>query len=69
MKISLPHELVAFVEKQTARGEYSCANEYVRDLIRREYDRARMRQRLHAGSDLPARSVADDEYFEGLRAH
>lgn len=69
MKLSLPQALLAFVEKQAAHGEYSCANEYVRELIRREYDRARMRQRLHADSDLPQHSVADDMYFEGLRTH
>jgi len=69
MKVSLPHALAAFIEKQTARGEYSCAGEYVRELIRREYNRAQIRQRLHPDSEMPQRSVADDEYFEGLRAH
>lgn len=69
MKISLSHALVAFVEEQTARGEYNCPSEYVRELIRREHDRAQIRQRLYAGAESPRRSVADDEYFEGLRAH
>lgn len=69
MKPSLPHAPAAFVEKQTARGEYHCPSEYVRELIRREHDRALIRQRLYAGSESPRRSVADDEYFEGRRAH
>jgi antitoxin ParD1/3/4 len=69
MKLRLPHALAAFVEKQTACGEYNCPSEYIRELIRREHDCDQIRQRLYAGSESPRRSVADDEYFEGLRAH
>ena len=69
MNISLPHVLEAFIEKQVARGEYHSASEYVRELIRREYNRACIRGLLSGGSEPPLSGVADDEYFEGLRAN
>lgn len=69
MNISLPQTLEAFIERQVARGEYGSASQYVRELIRREYDRMQIRQRLHSGSESSLRSVADDAYFEGLRAN
>jgi len=69
MNISLPQSLEAFVEKQVARGGYGSMSEYVRELIRRERNRAQIRGLLSGGSEPPLNGVADDEYFEGLRAH
>ncbi len=40
MNVSLPAELKAWVERQVRAGRYSNASEYVRDLIRRDQDRA-----------------------------
>jgi antitoxin ParD1/3/4 len=40
MNISLPDQMKAWVEAQTADGRYSNTSDYVRDLIRREQIRA-----------------------------
>lgn len=40
MNVSLPHAMKAWVEGQTDGGRYSNASDYVRDLIRRDQERA-----------------------------
>ena len=40
MNISLPDQMKAWVEAQSADGRYSNSSDYVRDLIRREQVRA-----------------------------
>lgn len=40
MNVSLPDPMKAWVENQTKDGRYSNASDYVRDLIRRDQDRA-----------------------------
>lgn len=40
MNISLPDQMKAWVEAQTADGRYANSSDYVRDLIRREQIKA-----------------------------
>lgn len=40
MNVSLPDQMKGWVEQQTKGGRYSNASDYVRDLIRRDQDRA-----------------------------
>ena len=40
MNISLPDPMKAWVEAQAATGRYSNVSDYVRDLVRREQERA-----------------------------
>lgn len=40
MNISLPDPMKVWVEMQSRTGRYSNSSDYVRDLIRREQDRA-----------------------------
>lgn len=40
MNVSLPDAMKAWVEDQTQTGRYGNASDYVRDLIRRDQDRA-----------------------------
>jgi antitoxin ParD1/3/4 len=40
MNISLPDQMKQWVEGQTRDGRYSNASDYVRDLIRRDQERA-----------------------------
>lgn len=40
MNVSLPDAMKAWVEGQTETGRYSNASDYVRDLIRRDQERA-----------------------------
>ena len=67
MNISLPETLRAFVDEQVTSRGYGTSSEYVRELIRRDQDRERLRGLLLEGAASAAAGVADDEYFEGLR--
>jgi antitoxin ParD1/3/4 len=67
MNISLPDELKDFVDEQVKRG-YGTSSEYVRELIRRDQDRLRLRELLLAGAASPPGAVADVSYFKGLRS-
>lgn len=40
MNVSLPDQMKAWVEKQAESGRYGNASDYVRDLIRRDQERA-----------------------------
>lgn len=68
MNISLPDSLKAFVEEQVARGGYGTSSEYVRELIRKDLDRAALRRLVLDGAASSPAEPADDAYFEGLRA-
>jgi antitoxin ParD1/3/4 len=68
MNISLPEELKAFVDRQVA-GRYSTSSEYVRELIRREQDKQKLRDMLLEGANSPPAGPADDAWFEELRQH
>ena len=67
MNISLPDTLREFVDQRVAQGSYGTSSEYLRDLIRRDQDRLRLRGLLLEGADSPASGEADAEYFKGLR--
>lgn len=68
MNISLPDELKSFVDAQVA-GRYSTSSEYVRELIRREQDREKLRNLLLEGAASPPAGPADEAWFEDLRQH
>lgn len=67
MNISLPDALKTFVEEQVARGGYSTSSEYVRELIRRDQDRAHLRGLLLEGAASAPGVTADEGYFVRLR--
>ena len=67
MNISLPDTLRDFVDDQIARGGYGTSSEYVRELIRRDQERLRLRALLLEGAESPASGVADAPYFATLR--
>lgn len=67
MNVSLPEELKAFVDQQVGSGGYGSTSEFVRDLIRREQDRQRLRTLLIDGAASAPGPIADDEYFTALR--
>src|SRR5215469_11699960 len=66
MNISLPDELRDFVEEQVKRG-YGTSSEYVRELIRRDQERLRLRNLLLEGAASPPAAPADGTYFKKLR--
>jgi antitoxin ParD1/3/4 len=67
MNISLPDELRDFVEEQVQRG-YGTSSEYVRELIRKDQDRLRLRDLLLKGAASPPAAPADGTYFKRLRS-
>lgn len=67
MNISLPDTLRDFVDEQVAQGGYGTSSEYVRELIRRDQERQRLRTLLLEGAESPVSGKADAGYFEALR--
>ena len=68
MNVSLPEALKDFVEEQVSARGYSTSSEYVRELIRRDQDRQRLRGLLLEGAASPQADTADADYFDGLRS-
>jgi antitoxin ParD1/3/4 len=54
MNISLPDSLKSFVDEQVAERGYGTSSEYVRELIRADQDRQRLRKLLLDGAASPA---------------
>jgi antitoxin ParD1/3/4 len=67
MNISLPDSLKDFVDEQVARRGYGTSSEYVRELIRKDQDRLRLRGLLLEGAASAAGEPASAAYFDGLR--
>jgi antitoxin ParD1/3/4 len=67
MNISLPRALKSFVEEQVASRGYGTTSEYVRELIRKDQERQRLRALLLDGAASAPTSAVDDAYFDGLR--
>ena len=67
MNVSLPDSLKDFVEDQVNARGYSTSSEYVRELIRKDQDRQRLRGLLLEGAASPQAVAADADYFDALR--
>ena len=67
MNISLPEALKCFVDEQVTQRGYGTSSEYVRELIRKELDRANLRALLQEGATSPVVGELDATYFDGLR--
>ncbi|MBV2149965.1 type II toxin-antitoxin system ParD family antitoxin [Sphingobium sp. AS12] len=68
MNISLPETLKSFVDEQVLGRGYGTSSEYVRELIRKDQERQRLRRLLLDGAESPPGAPADGAYFERLRA-
>lgn len=68
MNISLPEPLKDFVDERVASAGYSTSSEYLRELIRRDQDRLRLRNLMLEGAESPLSGLADDRYFADLRS-
>lgn len=66
MNISLSPSLKGFVDDQVAGGAYVSSSEYVRDLIRKEQDRQKLRALVLDGLEAPSRPIGPD-HFDKLR--
>ena len=67
MNVSLPEAFKDFVEDQVSARGYSTSSEYVRELIRKDQDRQRLRGLLLEGAASPQAATADADYFDRLR--
>jgi antitoxin ParD1/3/4 len=67
MNISLPDPLKEFVDEQVQQRGYGTSSEYVRDLIRKDQDRTRLRAMLLDGAASQPAAAGDRAYFENLR--
>ena len=68
MNISLPEALKSFVDDQVSSRGYSTSSEYVRELIRKDRDRQRLRGLLLEGATSPRADTVDADHFDRLRA-
>jgi antitoxin ParD1/3/4 len=68
MNISLPETLKSFVDEQVSGRGYGTSSEYIRELIRNDQDRQRLRGLLLEGAESPPGPPADASYFETLRS-
>ena len=68
MNISLPETLRSFVDSQVTDGDYGSSSEYVRELLRKEQDRVRLREMLLDGAASPlSENEWNADYFEKMR--
>jgi antitoxin ParD1/3/4 len=67
MNVSLPQALKSFVDEQVNSRGYGTSSEYVRELIRKDQDRQRLRDLLLAGAASAPAEPADAAFFERLR--
>ena len=67
ISISLPDALKSFVDQQVRSRGYRASSEYVRELIRRDQGRQRLRGLLLKNATSPLAIDADATYFGQLR--
>ena len=67
MNISLPERLKSFVDEQVSSRGYGTSSEYVRELIRRDQDRQRLRCLLLDGAASAPASATERAWLYRLR--
>ncbi len=67
MNISLPDSLKSFVDEQVENRGYGTSSEYLRELIRKDQERTRLRGLLLTGAESAPAGAADSAYFDVLR--
>lgn len=72
MNVSLPDKMKQWVEDQVQTGRYGNASDYVRDLVRRDQERADAREKLQQMVDEALASgrvsMGRDELLARMRA-
>lgn len=66
MNVSLPDQMKQWVEAQAETGRYSNASDYVRDLIRRDQERARAFAEIQTLVDEGEASGESDRTFDQI---
>ncbi|MBW4499534.1 MAG: type II toxin-antitoxin system ParD family antitoxin [Scytonema hyalinum WJT4-NPBG1] len=71
LNISLPDSMRSFIDEQVAKGGYSTASEYIRDLIRqaqKKADQEKLEAMLLEGLESGEPIEVTDEWWEQKRA-
>ena len=72
MNVSLPDKMKQWIEEQVQTGRYGNASDYVRDLVRRDQERADAREKLQQMVDEALASgrvkMGRDELLARMRA-
>jgi antitoxin ParD1/3/4 len=66
MNISLPDSLKTFVDEQVSQRGYGTSSEYVRELIRKDQDRVKLRGLLEGAASARGKTLSPG-YFDLLR--
>lgn len=66
MNVSLPDDLKMFVDEHVTANHYTSASEYIRELIRREEDRQRLRKLILEGMGSPVVAEDPEEHRDRL---
>jgi antitoxin ParD1/3/4 len=68
MNVSVPDALKAFVETQVEAEGYGASSEYIRQLIRKDRQRAHLRALIMEGVESDTvTTVVDDAFWEARR--
>jgi antitoxin ParD1/3/4 len=68
MNVSVPDTLKSFVETQVETEGYGTSSEYIRELIRKDRQRAHLRSLIMVGIESETVSaVVDDAFWEARR--
>ena len=67
INILLPDMLKSFVDEQVSQRGCGTSSEYLRELIRNDYDRLHLRNLLLMGASSKAATPTDAAHFELLR--
>ena len=65
--MSLPDSLKSFVDEQVTQKGYGTSSEHVRELIRKDADRQRLRGILLDGATSSPTAPVDARYFAAMR--
>lgn len=68
MTICVPPELMAFAQGEVSARGMGTISDYVCELIRKDRDRASLRDLLIEGAASASGTPADVKYFDGLRS-
>lgn len=68
MNVSLPDALKEYVDGRVGVADYGSASEYIRELIRRDRDREKLRSLVLEGAAGPMTERTPAEVGERLRA-
>ncbi len=67
MNVSIPETLKSFVETQVEAEGYGTSSEYIRELIRKDRQRAHLRNLIMQGIESGTGTPVDDAFWKARR--